>query len=57
MKNTKHNDDAVSPVIGVILMVAIKYKFLNKFIFGENRHLGGSDRSLRIRLSGWNAEH
>jgi hypothetical protein len=55
MKNTKHNDEAVSPVIGVILMVAIDNP--RKSVVGLNRNLGGRDRSLRIRLSGWNAEH
>ena len=37
MKNTKHNDEAVSPVIGVILMVAITVilaAVIAAFVFG-----------------------
>jgi len=48
MKNTHmKNDQAVSPVIGVILMVAIDNP--RKSVVGLNRNFGGSHSSLRIR--------
>ena len=30
--NNTNKEDAVSPVVGVILMVAILYKFFNEFV-------------------------
>ena len=48
MKNTHmKNDQAVSPVIGVILMVAIDNP--RKSVVGLNRNLGSRHSSLRIR--------
>ena len=57
MKNTKHNDEAVSPVIGVIVTALLYYilqldlqqDFYDGTDGGNYSNLGGSHSSLRIR--------